>query len=31
MRHLPGEAALAYARYRKGGDGDFGRASASKR
>ena len=26
MRHLPGEAALAYARYRKGNDGDFGRA-----
>ncbi|MCI0549507.1 MAG: LCP family protein [Anaerolineae bacterium] len=26
MRHLPGEAALAYARHRKGDDGDFGRA-----
>lgn len=26
MRHLPGEAALAYARYRHGDDGDFGRA-----
>ena len=26
MRHLPGEAALAYARHRKGDEGDFGRA-----
>ncbi|MCC6300232.1 MAG: LCP family protein [Anaerolineales bacterium] len=26
MRHLSGEKALAYARHRKGDDGDFGRA-----
>ena len=31
MRHLPGEAALAYARYRKGGDGDFGRAQRQQK
>ena len=31
IRHLPGEAALAYARYRKGGDGDFGRAQRQQK
>lgn len=31
MRHLPGEAALAYARHRKGDDGDFGRAKRQQK
>ena len=31
MRHLPGEAALAYARHRKGGEGDFSRAQRQQK
>ena len=31
MRHLGGEATLAYARYRKGDDGDFGRAQRQQK
>ena len=31
MRHLQGEAALAYARYRKGDEGDIGRAKRQQK
>ena len=31
IRHLPGEAALAYARHRKGGEGDFSRAQRQQK